>query len=145
MIPFALSVGLGVLLCLMGRWLRASSPSTPDPWPEEVASAVSDPEVQPLCHRCLTPHPDEGWFCPVCGAAVGPYNNYMPYLQIFSEGEVLRAGVTDHYRRSALVVTGYVLLSLSTLFIFAPIYWFFLMRHLREQKANDVALAPEAS
>ncbi len=28
---------------------------------------------------------------------------------------------------------------------FAPIYWFFLMRHLREQKANELTPAPKAS
>jgi len=54
----------------------------------------------------------------------------MPYLYIFSEGEVLRAGVMERIRRGRLVVIGYVVVSLGMFAAAAPIYWFFLFRNL---------------
>lgn len=80
---------------------------------------------------------EAGWFCPVCGTAIGPYNAYLPNLQILSVGEVLRSGLNDHYRRTLIVVGGYVLLSWYFLSVFAPVYWFFLLRHIRAQNAQE--------
>ena len=105
--------------------------ATPDPWGPEVEQIIQDPDLEPLCHRCFTPHPHQAWFCPVCGASIGDYNNYMPYLDVFPQGEVLRSGVCDNVRRSFLTVAGYLLLSLVCYLIFAPIYWFFLFRNFR--------------
>jgi uncharacterized membrane protein len=54
----------------------------------------------------------------------------------FSQGEVLRNGVTDKLPHNTLIVAGYLLLSLCTYFVFAPIYWIFLFRHLKRQKES---------
>jgi len=124
------------------RWCMCAKP-TPDPWGPEVEREMQEPEARELCHRCLTPRPDRGWFCENCGAAVGPYNNYMPYVDIFSQGEVLRAGTHDHLRRSVFVIVGYVLLSLAMYAILAPIYLFFVIRNLmRENGRSDDEAVP---
>jgi hypothetical protein len=58
----------------------------------------------------------------------------MPYVDVFAQGEVLRAGTHGHLRRSPLIIVGYVLLSFAMYFILAPIYLFFLIRNLVEQE-----------
>ncbi|MSU57662.1 MAG: hypothetical protein EXS35_05690 [Pedosphaera sp.] len=122
-------------------WIKRS-PTHPDPWDSETGQAVQEDDAVPVCHRCLTPVPPGHWFCETCGCAVGPYNNYMPYLQIFSEGEVLRNGTQAKLRFNALIVAGYVLCSLNFL-ILAPVYWFFLFRNLRRSKLeNSGATSP---
>lgn len=128
---------VGIFLYRFIRWV-IEAPRTPDPWTEDTDAAVNGEEAVPVCHHCLTPQQHHGWFCPACGATVGPYANYMPYIYIFSEGEVMRAGVSAHLRRSALVILGFMLLSLSTfastgvLIAVLPIYWFLLFRNLRK-------------
>jgi hypothetical protein len=111
------------------------APRTDDPWGKEIDEAVNQDNAVPVCHHCLTPQEHNGWFCPECGATVGPYCNYMPYIYIFSQGEVLRAGVTERFRRSRLITIGFVLFTLGMLSVAAPIYWFFLFRNLR--RGND--------
>ena len=54
----------------------------------------------------------------------------MPYLNAFSQGEVLRNGVFDRMRASPLILVGYLLVSLKGYLVFAPVYWFFLARNL---------------
>jgi len=108
-------------------WVRRA-PTNPDPWDDEVEKSLQEPEAFPVCHHCFTPYPPRGWFCENCGCAVGPYNNWMPYVYIFSEGEVLRNGVTSRLRMNFLTVSGYVLGTISCvvmmqLFVFLmPIY-----------------------
>jgi hypothetical protein len=111
------------------RWFRSGKKVSQDPWGPEVEQLLQDPDLPPLCHRCFTPQSPGAWFCPECGAAVGQYNNYMPYLNAFSEGEVMRAGTHDHLRHSFLVVFGYICLSFSY-YIFAPVFWYYLFRNL---------------
>ncbi len=103
---------------------------TADPWGEEVTNALESDEAVEVCHHCLTPQHHNGWFCPECGATVGNYCNYLPFVYVFSQGEVLRAGVMERLRPRALIVVGYVLLSLATLAVVAPVYWFWLYRNL---------------
>jgi hypothetical protein len=112
-------------------WFAVPIRPSPDPWGPEVERMLHDPELPALCHRCLTPQGSGGWFCPTCGASIGPFNNYMPYLYIFSQGEVLRAGASDHIRRSPLTVGGYLLFSLASYSILAPVYWYRLFRNLK--------------
>jgi hypothetical protein len=119
------------------HWLTQPMQLSPDPWSAEIDEILRDPDVLPLCHRCMTPHEARGWFCPNCGAAAGPYNNYMPFVCLFSEGEVLRAGTSGHFQRSPLTVAGYLLYSLATYSIFAPFYWYSLFKNLRRQKADE--------
>jgi hypothetical protein len=125
-------LALGILSALIYcavRWVR-SAPMTADPWGAEVERTIQEPETPALCHRCLTPQKDDAWFCPKCGSAVGPYNNYMPYVIVFSQGEVYRAGVMDHVRPSILVVCGYLVYSVMSYWVFAPIYLYRLYRNL---------------
>lgn len=95
-------------------WVR-DSPARPDPWETDVAQKLDDPETPETCPHCSTPQPPTAWFCEHCGRAVGPYNNLMPYLQVFSEGEVLRNGTNDRMRKSPLIVIGYFLVSFNFL------------------------------
>jgi hypothetical protein len=111
-------------------WIM-EAPRTADPWDKKFEDVVNQEEAVPLCHHCLSPQKHNGWFCPECGATVGPYCNYMPYIYVFSQGEVLRAGVTERIRRNLLITIGFVLFSLGMFAVAAPIYWFFLFKNLR--------------
>ncbi len=115
-------------------WIM-EAPRTIDPWGKEMDEAFNDRAAVPVCHHCLTPQEHNGWFCPECGATVGPYCNYMPYVYVFSQGEALRAGVTERIRRSWVIRVGYVLVSLGMFPPAAPIYWFFLFKNLRRNQA----------
>ena len=68
--------------------------------------------------------------------------HYLPYVYIFSHGEVLRAGVTERLRRSPLIVIGFILLSLSLFAVVAPIYWFFLFKNLRHGSKAELDVPP---
>jgi hypothetical protein len=96
----------------------------PNPWPDEIQEAVHQEGAIRICHRCLTPQEHLGWFCPECGTATGPYNNYMPLVYIWSKGEVLRAGVNSEIKFHRWVIPTYFLVGVTEYFIFAPIYWF---------------------
>jgi hypothetical protein len=139
---FAALIGMGVLAVLgcwrLLVWIK-TAPVKPDPWDDATEAAVQAEDAVPVCHHCLTPVPPDQWFCKHCGAAVGPYNNWMPYVHVFSEGEVLRNGVLDRVRRSPITIVGYVLLSLAQYLIFAPVFWFFLFRHWRQVRAEEAA------
>jgi len=99
-----------------------------------VVKALHEPNAVEVCHRCFDPVNPGSWFCQKCGCAVGPYNNMMPFIQVFSEGEVLRNGLNDKMPRNALIIAGYLLYSSSMYFIFAPIYWIFFFKNLNRQK-----------
>jgi len=126
-----------VAIYLFVVWV-IDAPRTGDPWGKETEDEVNHDEALPLCHRCLTPQDHNGWFCPVCGTTVGPYCYYMPYVYIFAQGEVLRAGVTERFRRSVLITAGFIILSVgmfgaaAPIFAFAaPVYWWLLFKNLR--------------
>jgi hypothetical protein len=141
--------GTVVLLALFGllvygvwgliRWLR-EGPSRPEPWGDQVAAEIADDLAPALCHRCLTPHDASADFCPECGAAVGPYTNWLPYPQLFSIGHTLRIGTAGSFKHSALTIVGFFLFGLVEYALFAPVYWFVFLRNLsREQQAEPVA------
>ena len=120
-----LAVG-GLVLAAFWRmivWVR-DAPSTPDPWDAEVEQELSEPDAVEVCPHCLTEQPPTAWFCNGCGRAVGPYNNLMPYVQLFSEGEVFRNGTSGRLRKSPLILIGYFLISLGMFSFLAPIYLF---------------------
>ncbi len=89
-----------------------------------------------VCHRCNKPVPPGSWFLRALWLRVVGLlsNNLMPYVHVFSEGEVLRNGINDKLPQNALIVSGYLLVSLSMYLVFAPIYWVFLFRNLKRQK-----------
>ncbi len=139
----------GLALYRFVVWVM-QAPHTPDPWDTETEEALNEETAVPLCHHCLTPQTHNGWFCPQCGATVGPYCNYMPYIYVFSQGEVLRAGVTEKLRHSALVLVGFLLFSLgmfsfTILGLVVPVYWFFFFKNLKkhnEPQTEENAASP---
>ncbi len=141
--------GLGLLvlaaLWQLIAWVR-EAPPTPDPWDAEVEQKLQDPETQQICHRCMTPQESGAWFCKHCGAAVGPYNNLMPFLNVFSEGEVFRNGISHRFRNRPFIAVGYFLITAGFLvglmmdyplvtvgiFSFAAVgYWVSVLRNLK--------------
>ena len=116
--PNQIVAGLGVTFLVLAAlwrfiaWVR-EAPQTPDPWDVEVEHSLEEPEAVEICHHCFHPQPPNAWFCGNCGSAVGPYNNLMPFVNVFSTGEVLRNGVMDKLRPNLLIVSGYLLLSVS--------------------------------
>jgi hypothetical protein len=114
-------------------WVR-NAPVRPDPWAAEFEQKMQDPDTPESCRHCSTPQPPGAWFCEHCGCAVGDYNNWMPFVCNFSQGEVLRNGVTDNFRVCPLTIVGYLLYSLGSYLIFAPVYWFFFFKNLKRLK-----------
>jgi hypothetical protein len=107
-------------------WVR-EAPIRPDPWDAEVEQKLSEPEAQEICHHCFAPQPPTAWFCARCGSAVGPYNNLMPFVQVFSEGEVFRNGTSGRFRNRPLILIGYFLITLGSFPFLAPVYWLSLI------------------
>ena len=134
----------GMAVYRLVLWIM-QAPRTGDPWGKETEEAINQQEAVPVCLHCLTPQEHNGWFCPECGATVGPYCNYMPYIYIFSQGEVLRSGVTERIRRSRFIILGFVLFSLGMVAVAAPIYWFFLFKNLRRSNVEVMETPPLAS
>jgi hypothetical protein len=119
-------------------WVR-NAPIRPDPWDAEFEQKMQDPDTPETCHHCSTPQLPGAWFCSHCGRAVGPYNNLMPYVQVFSEGEVFRNGTSGQFRNRPLILLGYFLISVGMFSFFAPIYWISMLlnwkRSARPQKS----------
>jgi len=126
-------LGIAILVCFVLwrfiRWLF-SGPPRPDPWSDEVAAEVAKDDAVPLCHRCLAPHDSHVDFCPDCGAPVGPYTNWLPYPYLFSIGHTLRIGASGDFRRSPLTIAGFFCLGIAEYALFAPVYWFMLLKGL---------------
>lgn len=145
--------GLAAYLCWrLIVWVR-DSPTHPDPWEAEVSQKLADPETQEICPHCSTPQPSTAWFCEHCGRAVGPYNNMMPYLQVFSEGEVLRNGTSSRLRKGLLIPLGYFLISVNfvlmglmsastspmlALLLFAGLFSYWILIFKNVFRRNDV-------
>jgi hypothetical protein len=137
---FALLVAFGVICIRALIWFREGPPKS-DPWDAEIANAMEQETAEPLCYHCLAPQKQISWFCPECGASVGPYNNYDPYLRLFSQGQLLRSGVLDQVPRRPLIILGYIILPLAFFAIFAPVYWYFLIRNLNRPSVATVESA----
>jgi ribosomal protein L40E len=164
--PNQMVAGLGVVFLLLAglwrliAWVREAPPK-PDPWDADVERKLEEPDSVEVCHHCLTRQPPNAWFCEHCGSAVGPYNNWMPYIHIFSIGEVLRNGVMDKLHPNVLTISGYLLLSVNFLFvnIVRPhitslgfvllnftallLYWFFLFKNLKRSKEEKQDEQPD--
>ena len=111
-------------------WLKEAK-CTPDPWGPEVEKALEQGEATPLCPHCLAPQEHVGWFCPECGATVGPFSNYLPTVYPFSVGDAVRAAVTGRLRPNPLIIIGYVLVALGFLSILAPVYLLFFFKNFQ--------------
>lgn len=119
------------------HWLTAG-PVSPDPWDAETAAALANANARPICHRCLRENDPQADFCEACGATIGQYTNWLPYPYIFSLGHTLRIGSAGEYRRAPWLVCGFLLLSAAEYVIFAPIYWFMMLRGLRAKKRSEL-------
>jgi hypothetical protein len=108
------------------------SPTSPNPWDKEIDKALREPDAMQVCHRCFEPVAPAAWFC-TCGCAVGRYNNLMPYVSAFSQGEVLRNGVYSKLPNELIIFAGYFLISFHYLFILAPVYWILLFNNLNRE------------
>ncbi len=144
--PYQVIGGFGItFLVLTGLWRLIvwvrEAPVKPDPWDAGVEQKLSEPEAVEVCPHCLTQQPPTAWFCSHCGKAVGPYNNLMPFVNVFSEGEVFRNGASGQFRNRPLIVIGYLLLSLAAYSVFAPVFWFFLLSNVKrppdERKSTE--------
>jgi hypothetical protein len=120
----------GVWLFLQWLW---SGSARPDPWGAELDEALQAEELPPTCFHCSATYSPLDRFCPACGSSVGAYNNYSPYLYIFSLGEALREGSFGKLRPDWVSVAGYFLLSLS-MSLLAPLYWVQLFKNLARQR-----------
>lgn len=119
---------------------------SPDLWPEELDIAVRSPDAVPVCHHCMTPCVYHTWFCPVCGAAIGPYNNILPFIRVFSMGEVMRSGVSPAARFTPLTIPGYILTAFFIVWFLAPFYYFRLIKnYLQIKKHSAVSLEDSRS
>ncbi|NQU09574.1 hypothetical protein HQ590_02190 [bacterium] len=137
-----LVIGLALLIRWLTRALARIQPR-PNPWGPEIDETLAQPDATPVCHRCFTPQPElPGWFCPCCGGAIGPDNNWMAYLQIFSIGEVLSTGTFHRFRVNGWTLTGFLLLSIGQYQVFAPVYWFWLCRNVRRIRQTPVEDVP---
>jgi hypothetical protein len=121
---------------ILASWIRAwwRSFDKPNPWPDEIEAAVRAPDAIPVCHCCATPCELPVWFCPDCGAAIGPYNNVMPYIYLFSVGEALRSGVGPEAHFTPFRTVAYVVIGLAEYGVFAPLYFIRLYRNYRRLK-----------
>ena len=131
-----------VVLARLRTWWRGLE--TPDPWPPELDRDARAHDAIPVCHRCFLPlaYERSRWFCVDCGAAVGPYNNILPYIRIFSLGEVARSGVAPGTRFSTLKLCGYSCVCYMQFWFLFPVYLFCLCRNImrsegREETGNE--------
>ena len=113
-----------------------SGPITPDPWDAETAAKLEDANTRVLCHHCLIPNEPLADFCENCGAPVGKYTNYLPFPQLFSIGHALRVGTEGEYKRSPMALLGYFLLALAEYTVFAPVYWYWLIRRMPRKEPS---------
>jgi hypothetical protein len=131
----------GFVVYRLIQWVREASP-TPDPWDAKTEEDIQKPDIIQVCHRCSTPHSPTQWFCEHCGAAVGDYNNVMPYVDVFSQGEVLQNGTHDRMRKKPLIIIGYLLYTFSAFTLLAPVYWIFLFKNLYRHRDDDTDAGP---
>lgn len=130
--------GLVLVGCLLFiRWLF-SGKAGPNPWDEKTEESLHQPDATPLCRRCLEPHELEARY----GLPVDSMVPLSPFHQVFALGDILLTGTQRRFPVNWLTVSGYVLLSLIQYLIFAPFYWFFLLRNVRRLRAEAIQKQP---
>lgn len=119
--------------------LRRTFPTYEEPRSAEEDAVVRSAEAQPLCLNCLFPHERHDRFCAHCGQTVGDFVPLNPYLQIFTMAEVARRGVAGPPERRVGVQAFLVVFSLCQYSVFAPVYWYWMVR-----RANGRPICHEA-
>lgn len=131
-----LIVVISLLAWTVGRWFGRGE-VRPDPWDKEVATQLTTDDTIPICHHCLAPHGAADHFCPECGAAVGDCTTLLPFHYVFAMGHGLRVGTTEKFRRTPLTLCGFFLFGGLEYGLFAPVYWYRLLRNLRKPAPNE--------
>lgn len=129
---------LGVAIVFLWRYFVhvRDLPRTPDPWDAETEQQLS--EAKEVCPHCLTEQSQTAWFCPRCNRAIGPYNNLMPYIQIFSEGEVFRNSANRQFQNRPWIVFGYFLIFGAMFPLFAPLYLVSLLMNWKRTGTRNI-------
>lgn len=109
-----------------------------DPWSEEVDRAARLPDATPLCTSCLAPQELHRWKCPHCGYPGGDLSAFLPLERTLLEGELFRRGVLGPPEERAWITVTFVIFSLVTFTVFAPLYWFWMLR-----RASGTPIAEE--
>jgi hypothetical protein len=141
MLPLVVSVALVVGIWLLIKWLTGGRVK-PEPWGMDVEARLQNEELPPTCPHCSATYSEADYFCPGCGESAGQYNNYSPYLYIFTLGDLLRRGTSERFQANWVTITGYLLLSFCYYTVFAPIYWVMLFINLRRQGQEAAAPPP---
>lgn len=125
-------------------WFR-TAPVRPDPWDDSVSAGMEQADSQALCCRCLEPVPEGRHFCEHCGLPSEPCTNLSPYLYVFSLGDALRTGSFGRFATKPLAIVGFLLLGICEYLVFAPVYWFFLLRNVHRLGTEKSAEPPVIS
>ena len=135
-------------------WYFVNNPLHNDPWTPEDDAAARHPAASKLCLRCLQPNPPapQVWFCPNCGAATGDCVNAMPFLYVFSIGELARRGVMGKPEKGFFKKLFFVLFPIVQHVPFAPLiliypfvvlaYWFWMYRKAIGKPICDEIIPP---
>ena len=133
-----------VALVLLGCWrifvwFRNAKP-TPNPWDEKTEESIQQPDASQICRRCLEPHEEFARYCPHCGIPVDSMVPLSPFHYAFAIGDVLLTGTQRKFPVNWLTITGFVFLSTIQYMVFAPVYWFRLIRNIKRlnEEANTV-------
>jgi hypothetical protein len=117
------------------RWFFGGTPG-PNPWDEATEERIQQPDAVPLCRRCLEPYEDAARYCSHCGLPVDSLVPLSPFHQLFAVGDVLLTGTQRRFSVNWITITGFVLLSMIQYMVFAPVYWFCLLRNVRRLRAE---------
>lgn len=120
----------------LGRWFFGG-PASPNPWDDKVEQSIHEPDATPICRRCLEPHEESARYCAHCGLPVDALVPLSPFHQVFAIGDVLLTGTQRKFPVNWLTITGYILLSMAQYLVFAPFYWFFLLRNVRRIRSES--------
>ena len=150
LLPLVIMLLTGAMVWLVVQWIRNAAPR-PEPWDARWKKTLEEEDPPPVCEHCSAPYSQTDWFCPGCGASVGAYNNYSPYLVLFCLGEGLRRGTSGAVPVNWLSVGGYMLLSIALFFslppvfriVLVPVYWLMLCvnlaQHARQASPGSAA------
>ncbi|HEY4300119.1 MAG TPA: hypothetical protein VGM73_04560 [Candidatus Didemnitutus sp.] len=125
-----IGAGTGVLLVVIAKIREIAANAPPDPWSSEVAPESLE-ACDPLCPDCLTPHGLAHRFCPRCAYPVGDFTPLDPYFQNLVVGDLFRRGIAGPPEPGLGRQAFLVILSLNSYMIFAPLYWFWMVRKAR--------------
>lgn len=119
----------------LGQWFFGGQAS-PNPWDDQVEQSIQEPDATPICRRCLEPYEESARYCSHCGLPVDSLVPLSPFHQVFAIGDVLLTGTQRKFPVNYVTVTGYVLFSTVQYLVFAPLYWFWLLRNVRRIRAE---------